>query len=159
MGESCFFVKESEEWCIRKTYPQDNPLNPSPKYDFDSAFYKFPSYLRRAAIQSAVGSYSSYQSALSNWEKSDQSTKKPKLSTNRNIMPVFYKKNTYNRLNDYSAEIKIYHQKDWVWAPVTFRKSDVDYIKHHCADMKEGSPVLENKRVSHPLCDFLMKNQ
>lgn len=67
-------------------------LNPSPKYDFDSAFYKFPSYLRRAAIQSAVGSYSSYQSALSNWEKSDQSTKKPKLSTNRNIMPVFYKK-------------------------------------------------------------------
>ena len=126
-------------------------LNPSPKYDFDSAFYKFPSYLRRAAIQSAVGSYSSYQSALSNWEKSDQSTKKPKLSTNRNIMPVFYKKNTYNRLNDYSAEIKIYHQKDWVWLPVTFRKSDVDYIKHHCTDMKEGSPVLEIKGKSSSL--------
>ena len=126
-------------------------LNPSPKYDFDSAFYKFPSYLRRAAIQSAVGSYSSYQSALSNWEKSDQSTKKPKLSTNRNIMPVFYKKNTYNRLNDYSAEIKIYHQKDWVWLPVTFRKSDVDYIKHHCTDMKEGSPVLKIKGKSASL--------
>lgn len=31
-------------------------LNPSPKYDFDSAFYKFPSYLRRAAFQSAIGS-------------------------------------------------------------------------------------------------------
>ena len=126
-------------------------LNPSPKYDFDSAFYKFPSYLRRAAIQSAVGSYSSYQSALSNWEKSDQSTKKPKLSTNRNIMPVFYKKNTYSRLNDYSAEIKIYHQKDWVWLPVTFRESDVDYIKHHCTDMKEGSPVLKIKGKSASL--------
>ena len=120
-------------------------LNPSPKYDFDSAFYKFPSYLRRAAFQSAIGSYSSYQSALSNWEKSDRSTKKPRLSLNRNIMPVFYKKNTYNRLNDYSAEIKIYHQKDWVWLPVTFRKSDVDYIKHHCKGLKEGSPVLELK--------------
>ena len=66
-------------------------------------------------------------------------------------MPVFYKKNTYNRLNDYSAEIKIYHQKDWVWLPVTFRKSDVDYIKHHCADMKEGSPVLEIKGKSSSL--------
>ena len=126
-------------------------LNPSPKYDFDSAFYKFPSYLRRAAIQSAVGSYSSYQSALNNWEKSNRSTKKPKLSINRNIMPVFYKKNTYSRLNDYSAEIKIYHQKDWVWLPVTFRKSDVDYIKHHCADMKEGSPVLKIKGKSASL--------
>ena len=126
-------------------------LNPSPKYDFDSAFYKFPSYLRRAVIQSAIGSYSSYQSALNNWEKSNRSTKKPKLSINRNIMPVFYKKNTYSRLNDYSAEIKIYHQKDWVWLPVTFRKSDVDYIKHHCADMKEGSPVLEIKGKSSSL--------
>ena len=67
-------------------------INLSPKYDFDSVFYKFPSYLRSAAIQSAIGSYSSYQSALSNWEKSDRSTKKPKLSLNRNIMPVFYKK-------------------------------------------------------------------
>lgn len=126
-------------------------LNPSPKYDFDSMFYKFPSYLRRAAIQSAIGAYSSYQSALSNWEQSDRSTKKPKLSINRNIMPVFYKKNTYNRLNDYSAEIKIYHQKDWVWLPVTFRKSDIDYIKHHCADMKEGSPILEIKGKSSSL--------
>jgi len=84
-------------------------LNPSPQYDFDSVFYKFPSYLRRAAIQSAIGAYSSYQSALSNWEKSDQSTKKPRLSINRNVMPVFYKKNAYNRLSDYSAEIKIFH--------------------------------------------------
>lgn len=126
-------------------------LNPNPKYDFDSSFYKFPSYLRRAAIQAAIGSYFSYRSALSNWERSDRSTKKPKLTLKRNVMPVFYKKNTYNRLNDYSAEIKIYHQKDWVWLPVTFRKSDVDYIKRHCSGFKEGSPVLELKGKSASL--------
>ncbi|MDU7686035.1 MAG: transposase [Bacillota bacterium] len=126
-------------------------LNPKPQYDFDSVFYKFPSYLRRAAIQSAIGSYSSYRSALSNWEKSDQSTKKPRLSINRNVMPVFYKKNTYNRWSDYSAEIKIYHRKDWVWLPVTLRKSDVDYIKRHCKGLKEGSPVLEIKGKSASL--------
>ena len=32
------------------------------KYDFDAKFYKFPSYLRRAAIQAALGSVSSYRS-------------------------------------------------------------------------------------------------
>lgn len=29
------------------------------KYDFDAKFYKFPSYLRRAAIQAALGSVES----------------------------------------------------------------------------------------------------
>lgn len=29
--------------------------NLSPKYDFDSQFYKFPSYLRRSAIMEALG--------------------------------------------------------------------------------------------------------
>ena len=34
------------------------------KYDFDAKFYKFPSYLRRAAIQAALGSVSSYYKIL-----------------------------------------------------------------------------------------------
>ena len=40
------------------------------KYDFDSKFYKFPSYLRRAVINSAIGCVSSYKSNLANWSKS-----------------------------------------------------------------------------------------
>src|SRR5699024_11115231 len=35
--------------------------NPITKYDFDTAFYKFPSYLRRSAINEALGKYSSYR--------------------------------------------------------------------------------------------------
>ena len=38
--------------------------NPNPKYDFDRNFYKFPSYLRRAAIMDAYGHVSSYKSNL-----------------------------------------------------------------------------------------------
>ena len=42
--------------------------NPSPKYDFDDKFYKLPSYLRRGAINEAIGKVSSYTSNLSSWE-------------------------------------------------------------------------------------------
>lgn len=40
------------------------------KYDFDTVFYKMPSYLRRAAINAALGAVSSYRSTLSLWELS-----------------------------------------------------------------------------------------
>ena len=38
--------------------------NPNPKYDFGLSFYKFPCYLRRAAIVEALGKVASYESNL-----------------------------------------------------------------------------------------------
>ena len=38
---------------------------------FDRHFPKMPSYLRRAAIQHALGAVSSYQTRLGLWEKGD----------------------------------------------------------------------------------------
>lgn len=39
-----------------------------PKYkEFDKRFYKYPSYLRRAAISEALGAVSSYRSNLKRW--------------------------------------------------------------------------------------------
>lgn len=59
----------------RKTYVEsmihktkDNPVVP---YDFDDQFYKFPSYLRRSAIATAIGKVSSYKSNLAAWKSSD----------------------------------------------------------------------------------------
>ena len=43
--------------------------NPNTKYNFDEDFYKFPSYLRRAAINEAIGKVSSYKSNLANWQE------------------------------------------------------------------------------------------
>jgi hypothetical protein len=48
---------------------------PLVQYDFGKDFYKFPSYLRRAAIAEAYGKVSSYRSNLTNWEKSDPRTR------------------------------------------------------------------------------------
>ena len=42
--------------------------NPNVPYDFSAKFYKFPCYLRRAAIAEALGKVSSCRSNLANWE-------------------------------------------------------------------------------------------
>ncbi len=49
------------------------------RFDFDIRFPKMPSYLRRAAIQHALRSISSYKTRMGMWEKSGQIRGKPKL--------------------------------------------------------------------------------
>ena len=48
-------------------------------YNFDEEFTKFPTYLRRAAINRVLGIVSSYRSNLENWEQ-HRKGQKPKLS-------------------------------------------------------------------------------
>ena len=52
------------EALIHKTTDNPDPEHP----DFDRLYYKFPSYLRRAAISYAIGQVSSYQTRLAAWE-------------------------------------------------------------------------------------------
>ena len=69
--------------------------HPSPKYDFDSRFYKFPSYFRRAALSAAIGAVSSYRSSLKNWEANGKKGKQPTLTYERNVMPTFFNRTTF----------------------------------------------------------------
>ena len=48
-------------------------------FDFDIRFPKMPSYLRRSAIQHALGTVSSYKTRLDLWEKTDGKSGKPRL--------------------------------------------------------------------------------
>lgn len=125
------------EHLIHKT--EDNPIV---KYDFDKKFYKFPSYFRRTAIQDALGSVSSYKSNLINWEK-ERKGRRPFLKVSQNKFPCFYKGNMYKKLDDYKAQIKVYHKNDWVWLTIEFKKSDVDYIKRNYSDWNQSNPTLE----------------
>ena len=56
-------IKAMEQLCIRTKNRPDTP------YDFSEKFYKFPSYLRRAAIRHAYGKVSSYMAHLETWTK------------------------------------------------------------------------------------------
>ena len=60
-------------------------------FDFDIRFPKMPSYLRRSAVQHALGTVSSYKTRLDLWEKTDGKSGKPKLVYENHAMPVFYR--------------------------------------------------------------------
>ena len=116
--------------------------NPDPKYGFNERFYKMPSYLRRSAINTAMGCYSSYWSNLKNWEES-QVGRIPKLQLDRNVMPALYKGNMYIRTGTDTARIKIFHENDWVWLDVKLNRQDIKYIQNHCRFKKEYVPTLK----------------
>ena len=118
--------------------------NTNPKYDFNERFYKMPVYFRRSAINTAIGCYSSYYSNLKNWE-ANPIDKKPTLQLDRNVMPTFYKGNTYIRTDSNTARIKIFHKNDWVWLDVELNNQDVKYIQKHCKFKKEYVPTLKKQ--------------
>ena len=64
------------------------------RFDFDIRFPKMPSYLRRAAIQHALGSVFSYKTRLGLWEKTGQRESKPKLVYENHAMVLRDSKNT-----------------------------------------------------------------
>lgn len=113
---------------IRKQYVEalthrtkDNPL---PRYDFDSPFPKFPSYLRRSAIMEAIGMVQSYKSNLANWEASAKKNGKPKPPTVGRSFPSMYKGNCFLRISEDEAKLKAWVRNTWDWVTVTLRRSD-----------------------------------
>ena len=129
--------------------------HPHPAYDFGAGFYKFPSYLRRAAINEAIGKASSYFSLLENWSNADPEIrgKKPGLPKAGFASPALYRDNTFVRPGDYTARIKVWIRNTWDWISVQLKKGDVDYILHHCSDREECVPTLR-KRGKEWFLDF-----
>ena len=122
---------------------------------FDKKFYKFPSYLRRGAINEAIGKVSSYQSNLANWEASDRKNrgKKPSIPKVGNVYPCMYKTGMYEQTDVYEAKLKVYIRNTWDWITVSLRKSDVDYINRRSNTRKKCAPTLQ-KRGQEWFLDF-----
>lgn len=124
--------------------------NPHPKYkEFNSHFYKFPSYFRRSAIASAFGKVKSYRSNLKNWEKEKKMAlsegktfkkKPPRLQLEHKEFPVFYQGNMFEKTSDGTARIKVFRQNDWVWTVIKFKPQD--QYKRGVWNWKENNPKL-----------------
>ena len=116
-------------------------------YDFGTGFYKFPSYLRRAAIAEALGSVSSYKSNMENWASADPRTrgKRPGPPSAGHTYPAMYRDNMFVRTGTYTASVKVYTRGTWDWLDIDFRKSDVDYIRRHCGSRTECVPTLRRR--------------
>ena len=126
--------------------------HPYPEYDFTTEFYKFPVYLRRAAITEALGLVSSYKSNYANWEEKKEG-KEPGIPKAGYVYPVLYSGNMFIQSDTYEAKIKVWIRNTWDWVTVKLKKSDVDYILHHCRNGKVCSPTLQ-KRGKEWFLDF-----
>ena len=115
--------------------------------EFDERFYKLPSYLRRSAINEAIGKVSSYKSNLANWEADDPKTRgrKPSFPKAGYIYPCMYRGNMYQQTGTYEARIKVYVRNTWDWLTIQLRKSDIDYIERRCATRKKCAPTLQKR--------------
>ena len=121
------------------------------RFDFDIRFPKMPSYLRRAAIQHALGSISSYKTRMGMWEKSGQIGGKPKLVYENHAMPVFYRDVMYreNENGKDAAYLKLYDGHDWKWFHVRLSHTDMEYLRKNWSGKKASAPTLERRHKKY----------
>ena len=121
--------------------------HPNPKFgkffSLGTRLYKFPSYLRRAAINDAIGHVSSFHSRYYDWQcgiRKRKTAKPPGLNTSCGVYPDLYKNQCIKIAADYSvAEIKVYKNKDWQWE--TIKISSLSR-RHLIPGVKQLSPTL-----------------
>ena len=120
--------------------------NPA-RFDFDLRFPKMPSYLRRAAIQHALGSVSSYETRMDLWEKSGEKAGKPRLAYENHAMPVFYRDVMYREGKEGKDEayLKLYDGHDWKWFCVRLNHTDMEYLRRNWSGKKASAPTLEKR--------------
>ncbi len=132
--------------------------NPIVSYDFSAKCYKFPNYLRRAAIVEAFGKVSSYRSNLANWEAAEsvKRGKHPSLPQVGYVYPAMYRSGMFVCTEMYRATVNVFIRNTWDWVLVDFRKSDADYILRRCKNCKECVLALQ-KRGKKWFLDFVFQ--
>ena len=127
--------------------------NPA-RFAFDRHFPKMPSYLRRAAIQHALGAVSSYQTRLGLWEKGELKGK-PKLVCENHAMPVFYRDVMYKEAEygEDVAHLKLFDGREWKWFQVKLLHTDMEYLRKKWSG-KRHPPQPWKRNIIHISFDF-----
>ena len=117
------------------------------RFDFDLRFPKMPSYLRRSAIQHALGSVSSYETRLGQWKETGVLSGRPKLTCRNHAMPVFYRDVMYREGAEGKDEayLKLYDGHDWKWFRVYLKRTDMEYLRRNWKEKKASAPALEKR--------------
>jgi IS605 OrfB family transposase len=118
--------------------------NPVIKYpQFQQAFWKFPSYYRRAAIAFSVGQVSSFMTRYRDWQcgqsRNRRDAKPPVLNPDTGCYPVLYQGQCFKLHGLEQVEIKIFTGSDWVWTTIPI------------VSLRERHKVLTNKMKSPSL--------
>ena len=117
------------------------------RFDFDLRFPKMPSYLRRSAIQHALGNVSSYETRLGQWKETGVLSGRPKLTCRNHAMPVFYRDVMYREEAEGKDEayLKLYDGHDWKWFRVYLKRTDMEYLRRNWKGKKASAPALEKR--------------
>lgn len=107
---------------VRRTEALIHPTKQRPRVRyryFHLRFYKFPSYLRRVAINDAYGQVASFMTRYGRWldgERRQANEKPPTLTLATQTWPALYKGQCI-RYDDtlQRAAIKVFNGSDWVW--------------------------------------------
>lgn len=116
------------------------------RYDFDRIFPQMPSYLRRSAIQHAIGAVSSYETRTELW-KAGKLPGKPRLVCENHTMPVFYRDGMYrpDPEGKDAAYLKLFDGRDWKWFRVNLLHTDMEYLRRYWSGKHASAPILEKR--------------
>ncbi|MGL5944406.1 MAG: transposase [Waterburya sp.] len=139
-------VAEAQQRYVEQLFHQTKD-NPNPKFGkffgLGTKLYKFPSYLRRAAINDAIGHVSSFYSRYYDWQggtRKRKTAKPPVLNTSCGVYPDLYKNQCIKIAANYSqAEIKVYKDNDWQWETIAISNLA---RRHLIPGVKQLSPTL-----------------
>jgi putative transposase len=118
--------------------------NPNPKHNyFGKRFYKFPCYLRRAAIEFVCGQVSSFLTRYREWQggnRNRRDAKPPRFNPEAGCYPTLYRGQCIKFTDDLGfAQIKVWNGSDWVWTTVQVTGLRERHLLDHS---KELSPAL-----------------
>ena len=121
--------------------------NPNPRHTyFSSRFYKFPSYLRRAAIEFVSGQVSSYLTRYGQWvdgERKHRHARPPVFEPECGCYPCLYQGQMFKILDDGHVELKLWNGKEWLWHTLQVKSKR---SRHLHGEVRSPSLVLRSGR-------------
>lgn len=132
-----------------------NTKNNIAKYDFDSKYYKLPSYLLRDIETKAIGHISSYFSNLNNYQKEryymisngKRFQKKCPKKARSNSLPSFYKDNMYVNENDNTIKLKLFVDNTWKYVKFKLKKRDLKHINKINGKRYNPNIYMDGKKI------------
>lgn len=119
--------------------------NPHPRHTyFQKRFYKFPSYLRRAAIEFVRGQVSSYLTRYDQWQSGQRKHSKaspPVFNPVSGCYPALYKGQLARFNDDFTAvRLKLWDGREWLWHDIPIKRVRQ---RHRIGTVKSPSLILK----------------
>jgi putative transposase len=150
MGHWTEITEATSRSCAIEKLIHKTSSNPNPKYQyFQNRFYKFPSYLRRAAIEFVLGQVSSFQTRYYDWQSGNRKRPDalpPRFNPEAGCYPALYRGQCVKFSNDFgNAQIKVWNGSDWIWIEVQIARVRQRHLLLHSKGLSPSLIVKNGK--------------